>query len=78
LSGGDDLAVVGGEEHLRLAVLGDEYLVFAGGSVPRLYHGVSPDRRQIPSGHVAQCYAAQLPRRPVAKQSNYISEVDLS
>jgi len=54
LSGGDHFAIVCGEEDLRLAVLCDEDLVFAGGSVTRLYDGVTTDSCQVASGHVPQ------------------------
>ena len=48
------------EEDLRLAVLGDEDLVFAGRSVPRLDHCVATDCRQVAACHVPQSDAAQL------------------
>ena len=66
LSGGDHSAVVSGEEHLRMAVFGDEDLVLPGCRVPRLHHRIAPDRRQVASRHVPQRDTAQLTRRPTS------------
>ena len=56
------------EKDLRLTVLGDEDLVFAGGSVPRLDHCVTADCRQVVAFHVPQSDAAQLANRPVTER----------
>ena len=52
LSGGDHAAVVGCEEHLRLAVFGHEYLVLAGGAVAGLDHGVATHGSQVAAGDI--------------------------
>jgi len=54
-----------GEEDLRLAVLGDEDFVLAGGSVSGLDYCITADRRQVATSHIPQSDAAQLPSRPV-------------
>jgi len=58
LSRGNHSAVVCGEEHLRMAVFGYEYLVLAGGSVPRLYHGITADGSQVAPRNISQRDAA--------------------
>ena len=57
---GSHLAVVCGEDHLRLAVLYNEQLVLADVSVSRLDHAVPCHCRQIFAGRVPQRHAAQL------------------
>jgi len=58
LSGGDHFSVVCGEEDLRLTVFGDEDLVFAGCSVPRLNHRIATNRCQVFTRHIPQRDAA--------------------
>jgi len=57
------------EKDLRLTVFGDEDLVLAGRSVPRLDHCVTADRRQIAAFDVPQSNAAQLTNRPVTRDT---------
>jgi len=41
-----------------MAVFGYEYLVLAGGSVPRLYHGITADGSQVAPRNISQRDAA--------------------
>ena len=72
LSGGDHAAVVRGEEHLRLAVFGHEYLVLAGGAVAGLDHGVATHGSQVAAGDITQRDTAQLARRPACDTATTI------